>query len=78
MVQFIVTLITGGIAGWLAGMIMNSKGGIIRNIIIGLIGGVIGGFLGGLIGVTATSWIASILIAVVGSCVLIWLARKLF
>ena len=57
---------------------MHSKGGLIRNIILGLVGGALGGWLGGLIGVEPTSWISSILIGIGGSCLLIWLMRKLF
>ncbi len=36
----IASLIVGGIAGWLAGMIMKGKGlGILMNIVVGIIGG---------------------------------------
>ena len=40
--HFILNLILGGLAGFLAGKIMESKGGMLRNIILGLIGGVVG------------------------------------
>ncbi len=76
--EFIITLIIGGVSGWLAGKIMDSKHSMIVNIILGLVGGALGGFLGGLIGIGPTGWIGRILIAVVGSCILIWIARKLF
>ena len=76
--EFIVTLFIGGIAGWLAGKIMDSSHSVIVNIILGLVGGALGGWLGGLIGIGATGWIGRILIAVVGSCILIWIARKIF
>ena len=32
------SIIVGGIIGWLAGKLMNSKGGILRNIILGIVG----------------------------------------
>ena len=38
----------------------------------------LGGWLGSLIGVEPTSWITSILIGIGGSCLLIWIMRKLF
>ena len=72
-----ISLLIGALVGWLAGKIMNSRGGLIRNIILGLVGGALGGWLGSLIGVEPTSWISSILIGVGGSCLLIWLMRKL-
>ena len=57
---------------------MNSRGGLLRNILVGLVGGALGGWLGSLIGVNATGWISGILIGIGGSCLLIWLMRKLF
>lgn len=41
----IVTLVLGGIAGWLASLIVGGSGGIIRNVIVGLIGAVVGHFI---------------------------------
>ena len=72
---FIVSLIIGGVSGWLAGKIMGTDHSVIINIILGLLGGVVGGFLRKLIGVGATNWIGSILISVVGACLLIWVFR---
>lgn len=57
---------------------MGSDHSVIVNIILGLIGGALGGWIGGLIGIGATGWIGSIVIAVFGSCILIWIFRKLF
>ena len=65
-------------SGGLAGKIMHSKGGLLRNILVGIVGGALGGWLGSLIGVNATGWISSILIGIGGSCLLIWIMRKLF
>lgn len=76
--SFICALIIGGVSGWLAGKIMKSEGSLIRNIVLGLLGGLVGGWLGNLIGVGASNWIGSILIAVAGSCLLIWLSKKIF
>ena len=75
--QIIVSLLIGAFVGWLAGKIMHSKGGLLRNILLGIVGGIVGGWLGSLIGVNATGWISSILLGVGGSCLLIWLMRKL-
>ena len=76
--ELIITILIGGVSGWLAGMIMGTKHSVIINIIIGLVGGALGGFLGGLIGVGAAGWIGRILIAVCGSCLLIFICKKLF
>ena len=43
---FILWLIIGGIAGWIAGKVMRGGGfGILGNIVVGIVGAVIGGFL---------------------------------
>ena len=69
-----VSLALGALAGWIAGKIMGSKSSFLRNMIIGVLGGVVGGWLGGLIGIGG-GWVMSIVLAVVGSCLLIWLAK---
>ncbi len=77
--SFIVSIIIGGIAGWLAGKIMGTEHSVIINIILGLVGGLLGGWIVKLIGLGgATNWIGTILIDVVGACILIWIARKIF
>ena len=37
--HILVSLLIGALVGWLAGKIMHSKGGLIRNIVLGLLGG---------------------------------------
>ncbi|MGD8346061.1 MAG: GlsB/YeaQ/YmgE family stress response membrane protein [Lysobacterales bacterium] len=74
----IASLIVGGIAGWLAGVILKGRGhGILMNIIIGIIGGLIGGFLFDLAGFATTSIIGSIIVATIGAIVLLWIVNKL-
>lgn len=41
----IIWLIIGGVVGWLAGILMRDRNGIIMNIVVGIVGA----FLGGLI-----------------------------
>lgn len=71
-------IIIGGLAGWVASLIMstNSKG-IIGNIVIGVIGGFIGGFVFSSLGGTGITgfnmW--SFVVAVVGAVILLWLVR---
>ena len=43
--HFIIALIVGGIIGWIAGMVMRDKGGIIWNVLIGCLGSIVGRFL---------------------------------
>ena len=75
--QLIVSLVIGGLCGCAANKIMKGASkGIIWNVILGLVGGIVGGFLGNLIG-AGDGWITSILLAIAGSCLVVWIARKL-
>ena len=76
--HFILNLILGGLAGFLAGKIMESKGGMRRNSILGLIGGVVGGTVLGLFGMNASNWLGQVIVSGVGACLLIWIGRKIF
>lgn len=70
-------IIMGGLAGWVASMIMkrDASMGVIANIIVGIIGAFIGGFVASLLGLgTITGFnLGSFLIALGGSCLLLWI-----
>lgn len=72
----IAWLIVGGLAGWIASMIMgkNEQMGLFANIIVGIIGAFIGGFvmnaLGGNGDMTGIN-VGSIFVAVLGSVILL-------
>ena len=52
--QILWFLIIGGVAGFLAGLVMKGRGmGILANVIVGIVGAVLGGYLFGLLGLTA-------------------------
>lgn len=67
-------LIFGAIAGWLAGKIMRGGGfGLLGNIVVGVVGAMIGGTLFRMIGLPPVSSVGSLISAVVGACVLLYL-----
>ncbi|MBO9375696.1 GlsB/YeaQ/YmgE family stress response membrane protein [Sphingomonas histidinilytica] len=74
---WIIALIVGGIAGWLASIVMNRNAsmGIFWNIVVGCIGSVIGNALAGpLLGVRGSVQqfsLVGLLIAFVGAVVLL-------
>ena len=73
---FIIFLVIGAVAGWLAGVIMKGGGyGLVGDIIVGVIGSLIGGWLFGLLGIAAGGLIGSIVAAVVGAIILIAILR---
>ena len=72
------SIIVGGLIGWLAGKLMNSKGGLLRNIILGIVGSCVGNWLAGAIGLVARNSLGSFLIGLGGACVVILVCRWLF
>ena len=69
----VIWLIVGGIAGWLAGLIVKGGGqGILINIVVGIIGAVIGGWAFGQLGIAIGSgMVNTIITAVIGAVVLL-------
>jgi len=72
---WIATIILGGIAGWLASMVMNRDAsmGILLNIVVGVIGGLIGSWIGTMTGFLTddAGWIMYLITAFVGAIVLL-------
>jgi uncharacterized membrane protein YeaQ/YmgE (transglycosylase-associated protein family) len=73
----IITIIVGAIVGWLASIVMktNAQMGSIANILVGVVGAWLGTWLAGLLGIAATNVIVSVVIAIVGACILIALLK---
>ena len=75
-VGWIGWIIIGGIAGWLAGLVMRGSGfGILGDIIVGIIGGVIGGIILGLLVTTTVGFWGSLVTAFIGACILLFIVR---
>lgn len=73
-------LILGLVAGLIAGYLMKGGGyGLLGDIILGILGAILGGFLSSmLLGVDVTGFnLTSVVIAVVGACILIGISRAL-
>lgn len=76
---FLGWIILGGIAGWIASIIMkrDASMGIFANIIVGIIGGFLGGFLLSLFGVDVAGggMIFSFLTCLLGAVLLLWIVN---
>jgi uncharacterized membrane protein YeaQ/YmgE (transglycosylase-associated protein family) len=77
LINILAWIIIGGLAGWIASMIMNRDGqmGAIGNIIVGILGAIIGGFLFNLLGGSgATGFnIWTLFVATIGAIILLFL-----
>jgi uncharacterized membrane protein YeaQ/YmgE (transglycosylase-associated protein family) len=75
--NWIVTLVVGGIVGWLASILMktNAQMGIIANVVVGIVGSILGFWLAGVIGLAAYGSIVRWVVAVVGAALLIWILK---
>ena len=77
--NLIVTLIIGGVIGWLASILMkaNAAMGILANVIVGVVGSFLGVAVASALGVRAHTTPAAWIVAVLGAALLIGLLRAL-
>jgi uncharacterized membrane protein YeaQ/YmgE (transglycosylase-associated protein family) len=72
-------IIIGGIAGWLASLLVRGGGmGIGMDIVVGIIGGIVGGFILGLLGLGGGFSgfnVVSLITAFVGAVILLFIVR---
>ena len=72
-VGWLMTVVIGGFAGWVAERIMKARHGMLTNIFVGILGAVVlNGFLVLILGRTWGGWIGQFLVAIAGACLLIW------
>jgi uncharacterized membrane protein YeaQ/YmgE (transglycosylase-associated protein family) len=73
MINFIIYLIIGGLAGAVAGRLMSGHGyGIVVDVILGIVGGFVGGYIVGLFTHhEGGGLIFEFLVALVGACILV-------
>jgi uncharacterized membrane protein YeaQ/YmgE (transglycosylase-associated protein family) len=77
--DLIVSLIIGGVVGWLASILMktNAQMGIIANIVVGIVGAAIGHWLARALGIVAVGSIGGWIISIVGAAILIAILKAL-
>jgi uncharacterized membrane protein YeaQ/YmgE (transglycosylase-associated protein family) len=77
--NLIVTLIIGGVIGWLASILMktNAQMGILANVVVGIVGSFLGVFIANALGMRANTTPAAWIVAVLGAALLIAVLRAL-
>jgi uncharacterized membrane protein YeaQ/YmgE (transglycosylase-associated protein family) len=78
--NIIVILIIGALAGWLGSMIFRGSGlGLIGNLVVGILGGFVGYWLLGELGVNlGTGWIGAILTGAIGAIIILLILNLIF
>lgn len=77
--DILLWIIFGAIAGWIADIVMSSDHGLIEDVILGVIGAFVGGFIFNMFGQPGVTGfnLYSVVVAVIGSAILIFLGRML-
>ena len=75
--NIIITLIIGGVVGWLASVVMktNAQMGLIANVVVGIIGSALGFWIAGVLGLAAYGAIARWVVAIAGAALLIGILK---
>jgi uncharacterized membrane protein YeaQ/YmgE (transglycosylase-associated protein family) len=73
-VEVVGLIVTGALAGWIAGTLLRGAGyGLVVNIVVGVVGGIVGGKLFALLGIVPDGWLINLATAVVGALLLLTL-----
>ena len=74
--DFIIFILLGALAGWLAGKIMKGSGfGFLWNVLLGIGGAVVGGWMFSFLGINANGTVGGIITATVGAIVVLYVAK---
>jgi uncharacterized membrane protein YeaQ/YmgE (transglycosylase-associated protein family) len=76
--NWIISLIIGGIVGWLASIVMktNAQMGWIANVLVGVTGSILGFWLAGLLGAAPAGGALRFVVALGGAMLLIFILGK--
>lgn len=75
---WIMTIILGALAGWIAERIMKGNHTLLLNIVLGIVGALLGNWLFRLLfDATLGGIIGQLIVAVIGAVILIWLVRAI-
>lgn len=70
---WLVAIIIGIAAGWIAEQVTGRRHGILTNLIVGLLGALLGWFLADMIGIPIEGWLGSLVAATGGAVILLFL-----
>jgi uncharacterized membrane protein YeaQ/YmgE (transglycosylase-associated protein family) len=71
MINLIIVIIVGAIIGWVASMIMRTRGGLLVDIVVGIVGALLAGFFGKVNLTTGNFTITALLWSLLGAVILL-------
>jgi uncharacterized membrane protein YeaQ/YmgE (transglycosylase-associated protein family) len=71
--NWIMFLIIGLIAGYIAEKVMKRNHGLLKNLVVGVIGSYVGGILATSLGIAFGGFVGYLVVATVGAIVVLWL-----
>jgi len=71
--SWILWIVIGLLAGYIAEKVMNRRHGLIKNLVVGLIGAVVGGALAEAFNIQFAGFLGELVVATVGAIVVLWL-----
>jgi len=77
MLGLVISLALSAVFGYVAAQLMGLRGKWYIYLLLGLAGGIVGSVVFGLVGFSANSLIANAIVSVIGSCLVIFLYKKL-
>jgi uncharacterized membrane protein YeaQ/YmgE (transglycosylase-associated protein family) len=78
MINVIVVIIVGAIIGWVASMIMRTRGGLLVDIVVGIVGALLAGFFGKVNLTTGNFTLAALLWSLLGAVILLLIVKLIF
>ena len=77
--DLLITLIIGGVVGWLASVLMktNAQMGILANVVVGIVGSFLGVAIANATGIAPRGQLGAWVVAILGAALLIWILRAL-
>ena len=72
---WIMTIIIGGLAGWIAEKVMKFDTGLVMNIVLGIAGAIVGNAILGMFGIMWFGVVGQLIVAVIGACILVYVYR---
>ena len=76
-IHFFSLIIIGGLAGWIAGMVLGWRHGILTKVLVGIAGSWLGSVLASMAHISPRGSFQQFLAALVGSIVVLWIWRAL-